>query len=56
MLECQDQEGLIPPAPGAGDYGEHGGSLVLFLHGPEEWFLVGEDVRESLPVHCLHHG
>ena len=51
-----DQEGLISPATDAGNHGEHGGSLVLFLHGPEEWFLADEVVRESLPVHCPHCG
>ena len=56
MPERQDQEGLIPPALDARNYGEHGGSPVLLLHGPEERFLAGEDVGESPPVHCLHHG
>ena len=40
----------------ARNHGEHGRRLVLLLHGPEEWFLAGEDVRESPPVHCLHCG
>ena len=32
------------------------GTRYLLLHGPEERFLAGEDVGESPPVHCLHHG
>ena len=56
MPQCQDQEGFIPPALDARNHGEHGRCPVLLLHGPEEWFLVGEDVRESPPVHCLHCG
>ena len=28
------------------------GAWHFFLHGPEEWFLAGEDVRESLQVYC----
>ena len=54
--ECQDQEGLIPPAPNAGNHKEYGGGPPFLLHGPEEWFLAGEDVREGPPVHCLHGG
>ena len=30
------------------------GCQILLHHGPQEWVLAGEDVREVLPVHSIH--
>ena len=42
-LERPNQEGCLSPALYAGDHGEHGGHLTLFLYGLEEWVLAGQN-------------
>ena len=41
--ECQNEDGCLPPASHAGNHGEYGGSPPFLLHGPQKWFLAGED-------------
>ena len=54
QLERPNQEGCLSPAPNAGDHGEHGGHLTLFLHRLEEWVLAGQDGQRVQAVYCLY--
>ena len=56
MIECQDEERLIPDTERSGDNGILSGRQILLHHGPQEWVLAGEDVRGVLPVHSIHCG
>ena len=46
-VEFQDQEGFVPLAQYAGDYGVHGRSQILLQYGSEIWVLASTNVRKS---------